>query len=172
MQDAAAAFCAAHGLPDDVIEPLAAHLADHLARSGNAASHAGDDSASRCAAASPRNAAHGAPGGEGAAASEDGGKKLETFDTCGWADELPAAAGEPAEALLYTAPLSPAKRPGAAKAPLQPAQQQTAASGATQEDGAPVPMRVPPPAMLLTMGPTLRAWPQATPKAVVPASKF
>lgn len=32
MQDAAAAFCTKHGLPDEVRGPLAAHIADNLAR--------------------------------------------------------------------------------------------------------------------------------------------
>lgn len=158
-QAAAAEFCARHGLPEDVIEALAVHLADHLDRAVAptaplSAPHAANGVASqqlghptchtdRSASASeaePEDAGgcdEASIAGKGCArASIEGG--YETFEASGWDEELPAAAGEPAEARLYVAP--PSDVPPGREQRQQPVDQgQPASSAATQEDGAPGP---------------------------------
>ena len=156
MQAAAAEFCSRHGLPEDVIEALAVHLGDHLARavepaaplsaplaaSDGTSQQLGDLSCHTDRSTSASEAAHedadgcdeASIAGEGCArASIEGG--YETFGTSGWDEELPAAAGEPAEAKLYMAP--PSDVPPGRKHPQQPMDQgRPATSAVTQEDGA------------------------------------
>lgn len=132
LQDAAAAFCAKHGLPDEVVGPLAAHIADNLARAmlspdptppasdiGDAAEH-GDAAAAGGHQPEPPSRCDSLDfGSDGGGAGADAGMGdmggSSTFgsecDGCVPHAPLPEAAARPAEGRTYTAPPSPTKQP-------------------------------------------------------------
>lgn len=139
MQDAAAAFCAKHGLPAEVVGPLAAHIADNLTRAMLSpgatppASELGDGGADMGKApdtgatdAQPPSRSNsldfGSYDGDGAGASGFGGADAESGDSgegsihdgdgTGYVASmpLPEAAARLAEERTYTAPASPTKR--------------------------------------------------------------
>lgn len=107
-QDAAAAFCAKHGLPEEVSGSLAAHIGDNLARA-MLPTPGGTPSESEAGGDVDDATAHASASGEQPAA--DLRDSFFSEEDSFVAEPLPAAAARPAEGRTYTAPSSPTRRP-------------------------------------------------------------
>ena len=116
-QDAAAAFCERHGLPADVIGPLADHIADNLARAlaypdGGRSLTSGDGGFTNGGSAASDTMAARQNGKISVAGHADSGSGSPSSGGDSFVSDgpLPDAAAVPAADVAYMAPASPQKR--------------------------------------------------------------